>query len=222
MSTHIREKLAMLESRMNPERFEQLVNAEISLQGRPIEKRVCPDQYLGLISDSVSKQHFSQRLHANHRPNNACVLMVLESPHVEEFVGDPGPAKGVTGQMIRQYLMTSISRPEIENHGLILVNAIQHQCSLGSSTVVYRDRVFRAAWAKGGEIDFCDRIKLLFRSGDLLLNCCTKGNDFEINEPLRNLVEKALCESLPGVKSTRRMHPVSWFDAKWRGKEWKL
>lgn len=207
---------------MNPEQFAQLVNVEVSLQGRPIETRVCPDQYLGLIRESDSKPQFAQRLQANQRPTHECILMVLESPHVDEFVGDLGPAKGATGQMIRQYLMTSLGRPEIHNYGLILVNAIQHQCSLGSNTVVYRDRIFRAVWASGGEIDFCDRIISLFRSGDVLLNCCTKGNDFEINDPLRNLVEKALCKSIPDVRSLRRTHPASWFDAKWRSREWKF
>lgn len=207
---------------MIPEQFEKLVNAEIALQGRPIESRVCPDQYLGLISQSLTKSQFAHRWNANQRPDHPCVLMVLESPHVEEFIGEVGPAKGATGQMIRQHLIAALGIKDIQNYGLILINAVQNQCSLGSNTFVYRDRVFRAVWASGGEIDFCERIISLFRVGDVLVNCCTKGNDFEIKDPLRNLVEVALCKSIPTVKSLRRTHPASWFDEKWRGREWKF
>jgi hypothetical protein len=124
--------------------------------------------------------------------------------------------------MIREHLLTSLGLPNIQNHGLILVNAIQHQCSLGSDTKVYRDRIFRAVWASGGEPNFRNRIISLFRPSDVLVNCCTKGNDSEVNEPLRNLVEMALQASLPAIASLRRTHPASWFDTKWRGKEWKL
>ena len=207
---------------MNSEKFKEIVNVEVVLQGRPIETRECPDQYLGLICESVSMHQFARRLPANQRPSHACIVMVLESPHVDEYVGELGPAKGATGEMIRQHLMISLGLAETQNFGLILVNAIQHQCSLGSNTAVYRDRIFRAVWANGGEKDFSSRISTLYRSGDVLVNCCTRGNDFEINMPLRNLVEVALRKSIPDAICLRRTHPASWFDAKWRGKEWKV
>lgn len=207
---------------MNSKIFEQIVNQVVSLQGRPVESRVCPDQYLGVVCELAPGQPFAKRAPADQRPDHACVLVVLESPHVEEFVGEPGPAKGATGEMIRQYLPTILGLPEIQDHGLLLVNAIQHQCSLGTNTKVYRDRIFRAVWANGGESDFRNRIALRFRPGDVLVNCCTKGNDFEVFGPLRNLVEAALHEAIPNVVSLHRTHPASWFDAKWRSREWKV
>lgn len=207
---------------MDSEKFEKIVNAEVLLQGRPIETRECPDQYLGLLSESVLMHQFSQRLPASHRPSHACIVIVLESPHVEEFLGELGPAKGATGEMIRQHLNTSLGLSDNENLGLILVNAIQHQCSLGSRTVVYRDRIFRAVWEQGGEKDFSNRIETLYLPGDVLVNCCTKGNDFEINGPIRNLVEEALRKSLPCATRLRRTHPSSWFDPKWRGRKWNV
>jgi hypothetical protein len=137
-------------------------------------------------------------------------------------VGEPGPAKGFTGEMIKQHLGTVLGLPNIENYGLILVNAIQHQCSLGSNTTVYRDRIFRAVWSNGGAENFQNRIVSIFQVGDLIVNCCTKGNDFELYGPLRNLVEVALKASIPNTESVRRTHPSSWFEAKQRGKEWKV
>lgn len=207
---------------MDPKQFEQTVNAAVSLQGRPVEARECPDQFFGLIGELVGKPQFPMRAPAHDRSVQACILMILESPHVDEFIDDLGPAKGATGEMIRQHLMVSLGLPGLEDYGLVLVNAIQHQCSLGANTIVYRDRIFRAVWANGGEADFSRRIVSLFRPGDVLVNCCTKGNDFEIYSPLRNLVETALRTALPEYQSMRRMHPASWRDGNWRGKQWRI
>lgn len=202
--------------------FEKIVNRVVSLQGRPLEIRACPDQYLGKVAGFVEVPLTEGRTPAQKRTSEPCILLILESPHKEEFVGEPGPAKGFTGEMIKQHLGTVLGLPDLENYGLILVNAIQHQCSLGSNTTVYRDRIFRAVWSNGGAENFQKRIVSIFQVGDLIVNCCTKGNDFELYGPLRNLVEVALKASIPNTESVRRTHPSSWFEAKQRGKEWKV
>jgi hypothetical protein len=202
--------------------FEKIVNRVVSLQGRPLEIRACPDQYLGKVAGFVEVPLTEGRTPAQKRTSEPCILLILESPHKEEFVGEPGPAKGFTGEMIKQHLGTVLGLPDLENYGLILVNAIQHQCSLGSNTTVYRDRIFRAVWSNGGAENFQNRIVSIFQVGDLIVNCCTKGNDFELYGPLRNLVEVALKASIPNTESLRRTHPSSWFEAKQRGKEWKV
>lgn len=202
--------------------FEKIVNRVVSLQGRPLEIRACPDQYLGKVAGFVEVPLTEGRTPAQKRTSEPCILLILESPHKEEFVGEPGPAKGFTGEMIKQHLGTVLGLPDLENYGLILVNAIQHQCSLGSNTTVYRDRIFRAVWSNGGAENFQNRIVSIFQVGDLIVNCCTKGNDFELYGPLRNLVEVALKTSIPNTESVRRTHPSSWFEAKQRGKEWKV
>lgn len=202
--------------------FEKIVNRVVSLQGRPLEIRACPDQYLGKVAGFVEVPLTEGRTPAQKRTSEPCILLILESPHKEEFVGEPGPAKGFTGEMIKQHLGTVLGLPDLENYGLILVNAIQHQCSLGSNTTIYRDRIFRAVWSNGGAENFQNRIVSIFQVGDLIVNCCTKGNDFELYGPLRNLVEVALKASIPNTESVRRTHPSSWFEAKQRGKEWKV
>lgn len=207
---------------MDPKKFEQIVNEVVSLQGRPIESRQCPDQYLGSIGNLLNEPKFSMRVPAKNRPEEPCVLMVLESPHIDEFKDEPGPAKGLTGEMIRQHLGECINISGLEDYGLVLVNAIQHQCSLGSNTIVYRDRIFRAVWSSGGEEDFHKRIADLYLSGDVVVNCCTKGNDYEMHIPLRNLVEMALGPVIPNVARLRRMHPASWRKAEWRGVIWRV
>lgn len=205
---------------MDSRKFEQVVHDVVSLQGRPIETRQCPDQYLGSIGALLKKPLFPIRSPAQNRPNEACVLMILESPHIDEFIDEPGPAKGLTGEMIRQHLTESLSIHGLEDYGLVLVNAIQHQCSLGSNINVYRDRIFRAVWSKGGEGHFRKRLADLYQAGDVVVNCCTRGNDYEMHSPLRNLVETAIRTEIPHVKSIRRMHPASWRNVQWRATMW--
>ncbi len=207
---------------MKPIDFETIVNRVVSLQGRPLEIRACPDQYLGKVARFFEIPLSEARAAIQQRTSEPCILLILESPHKSEFVGESGPAKGFTGEMIKQHLKTVIGLADIENYGLILVNAIQHQCSLGSNTTVYRDRIFRAVWSNGGASNFQSRIVSLFQPGDLIVNCCTKGNDYELYDPLRNLVEVALKASLPNIASLRRTHPSSWFESNQRNKEWKV
>jgi hypothetical protein len=201
--------------------FEQIVSGAVALQGRPFEMRACPDQYLGALTEIIGKPQFPMRESVIKRPNSPCLIMVLESPHVDEFKDEPGPAKGFTGEMIRKYLPDALGRPLLEGMGLLLLNAVQYQCSLGSNTVVYRDRIFRATWSQGGKEDFLARFQSVVMPEDWVMNCCTKGNDFEINTPLRSLVELAVRQTVPQVQTIRRMHPASWRDQAWRGKEWR-
>ena len=200
--------------------FVQIVNSTVTLQGRSFEKRMCPDQYLGSLNEIIGNNIFPTRQSVTTRPNNPCLIMVLESPHVDEFKGEHGPANGLTGEMIRKHLLEAIDLSGVEGMGLVLLNAVQYQCSLGSNTVVYRDRIFRAVWCQGGRENFQARFKTVFKHGDMVMNCCTKGNDFEIHTPLRSLVELALRQAMPHIKTIRRMHPASWRDQAWRGKEW--
>lgn len=201
--------------------FEQIVGNTVSLAGHSFDVRACPDQYLGPLSDAVGKPQFPLRVAAQERTGNPCLVMVLESPHVDEFFGDFGPAKGFTGDMIRNFLHEVINLQDVDGFGLLLINAIQHQCSLGTSTSEHRDKIFRAVWTQGGQKNFVSRLRSVLRPGDVVMNCCTKGNDFELNTPLRSLVEASIRTHFPNVQTIRRMHPASWRTKSWRGVAWR-
>lgn len=183
--------------------------------------RACPDQYLGNLAESIGNTKFPMRKTASERSNRPCLILILESPHIDEFQGELGPAKGFTGKMIRQYLPDALGHAVIKDMGLVLLNAVQYQCSLGSNTIVYRDRIFRATWNQGGRENFIARLKSVLMPEDLVMNCCTKGNDFEVNVPLRSLVECAVREVFPQAKTMRRMHPASWKNQAYRIAEWR-
>jgi hypothetical protein len=201
--------------------FERIVDKTVALQGRPFEKRSCPDQYLGTLSEIIGQPVFPLRCSVDQRPSIPSLILVLESPHIDEFVNTFGPAKGYTGEMIRKYLPEAFELNRLGDYGLILLNAIQYQCSLGSNTAVYRDRIFRAVWAQGGKENFQYRFKGALQSSDLVMNCCTKGNDFEIHPPLRSLVEDAIRQINPEIQTIKRMHPAAWRNPAWRGKAWR-
>ena len=202
--------------------FEQIVGNTVSLTRHSFDARVCQDQYLGQLSDIIGRPQFPLRVTAEQRTGQPCLVMILESPHVNEFIGDPGPAKGFTGDMIRNYLQAAINLQDVDGFGLVLVNAIQHQCSLGMSTSEHRDKIFRAVWARGGQENFVSRLRSVLRPGDVVMNCCTKGNDFELNTPLRSLVEASMRHHFPEIQTIRRMHPASWRTKSWRSSSWRF
>ena len=201
--------------------FIQIVQAAIEAPEIKIETRTCPDQYFGPIKDVLQNVDFPFRLPVLQRTNAPCIIMVLESPHADEFIDEPGPAKGFTGEMIRRHLSEALSVNRLQSYDLILVNAIQHQCSLGLSTDLYRDQIFRAIWNEGGRENFESRMKQLYRKGDIVVNCCTKGNDYKTKTALRYFVEHEIRKTLPGVNSIKRMHPAAWREPSRIGVEWQ-
>jgi hypothetical protein len=201
--------------------YEQIVGNTVSLAGHSYDVRACPDQYLGPLSEIIGKPQFPLRVTAEQRTGQPFLVMILESPHVDEFIGELGPAKGFTGDMIRSFLQEAINLQDVDGFGLVLVNAIQHQCSLGISTSEHRDKIFRAVWAQGGQENFVSRLRSVLRPGDVVMNCCTKGNDFELNTPLRSLVEASMRHHFPEIQTIRRMHPASWRTKSLRGVAWR-
>lgn len=201
--------------------FEDIAKAVLlEKAARPIEARRCPDQYVGLISQFFyNPSDFPERVLVESRPSDIkCVIMILESPHIDEFSNSLGTEKGQTGRLIRANFLLVNGLSEYNNHGLILINAVQNQCSLGSSTDCYRDDVFATVWQNGAKEDFIRRLNSIFQPGDVIVNCCTKGN--MKNNELRRLVQ----QSIPSDKGEvlRRTHPSSWYSERNRNSQWKL
>jgi len=85
--------------------------------------------------------------------------------------------------------------------------AIQYQCSLGQKTSLYRDKLFWECWKnKCVREDFEMRVKNVFiEEGDILINCCTIGNNRISNHDLINIaLENMSLEFYEGK------HPSSW------------
>jgi len=185
-----------------------------------VEPRMCPDQYVGEINTFCENQvDFPIRVATGKRPNDLkCLIMVIESPHKLEFTGNPGPAKGSTGRLTRKWIKEIRGFSIYDSYGLILINAIQFQCSLGAPTKHFRDEVFKQVWSNGGEDDFIRRLSCIYREGDVITNCCTKGN--MKGSDLRRLVQPAIKLTAANCMTHRRTHPSCWFSKKNRAYEW--
>lgn len=112
-------------------RFENVVLRAVGPLVNGFETTTCPDTYVGLVSDLRSASaDFPTRQESTSRPAAHCVALILESPHDKEFKGAPGPAKGATGVQIPRHL-ARLLQGEPRSFGLLLINAVQHQCYSG-------------------------------------------------------------------------------------------
>jgi hypothetical protein len=153
--------------------------------------------------------------------NFSKMVLLLESPHKDEFSasGHPlRPANGKTGKKINQLLgkIVSNNSPKSLNNGTIykvyLVNAIQYQTSCYLGLHVYpwysknwrtiRNSVFKCLWNDnnlGLQKDLCTRIKMINPS--IIMNCVTGGNN---PKGLRAMVEQLV------HSNNLYNHPSSW------------
>ena len=191
------------------ERYSKVARTVTGRENIDLQCGACPDQRVGSIDDfDGNADAFPLREPVTRLDNSPCVVLVMESPHKDEFIGDWGPAKGKTGVQIRKHIASIVVSLGGQLSELILVNAIQHQCSLGEATHRYRDMVFWRLWASGGAEDFETRLVQIYQPGDMLLNCCT-GSDRR--NGLRQLVTAAIRNSLGTVTLHSGPHPSSWF-----------
>lgn len=213
-------------------KFKQIAVDEINSLCEKLPGK-CPDQYVGEIAqicyqngefnpkDKVRKEFDRddiKEVECIRTPMRSYVILILESPHVYEFKDKKikGPAQGPTGTNIRIHLMEILNHKKILGHnlkdkyqgyGLILMNAIQYQCSLGMPTEYFRDKIFCQLWKDGGESNFKERLKGTFQENDVLINCCTTGAE------KRNLVTQSIRDISPklGIEYLiTGSHPSFW------------
>ena len=143
---------------------------------------------------------------------------------VDEFEGEhPRPANGQTGRNIAEYLLSVKGLSECREYGLILINAVQYQCSRGKDTKLFRDQTFREIWTQNGRSNFIERFGLVYEEGDLVINACTRGNkERPFREQLRCLVHSAVLEAMESrtPEPLRRNHPVRWNMTARQNYEW--
>lgn len=183
----------------------------------------CPDQYVGCLGDLSKHVGFTEgsRRETDFREQGRrCIILVLESPHKDEFQDGQaiGPAVGSTGRNIAEHLWDMPEfKPLAAETGVILMNAIQYQCSLGEPTWKCRDDVFRKLWSdRGYSVDFKTRLRKIIRAGDVVANCCTKGKK---RKYLREMVHESIVEVLDERKNVPlygRAHPCSWWSPRVR------
>jgi len=194
--------------------FEQIVASEYPDIGRTVPPQ-CPDVYAGRVGDiPKGSKDWGFAVSLPPRPaDQPCIILVLESPHVREYdrryAYTPWPANGSTGRNIRRWAPVLADSLGLDDSvGLVLLNAIPYQCSLGEEGEwrERRNRLFESSWAQGGREFFLQRLRKWYQPHDVVVNACTKARE---REPLRGMVEEAL-ESSGIQHRARRWHPAAW------------
>ncbi|XTR36473.1 hypothetical protein ACQQ2T_07865 [Paraclostridium tenue] len=160
-----------------------------------LSKKICDDEMIGTLEYNKGEYEFKLRDDYETeiiRPsdydkypytisNYKKLVVVLESPHIDEFKCELGnrPANGETGKRFRNNFDLIINNKyssslQPDNYIIYLVNSIQYQCSLGFKPDSFRDYVWLELW-KNKDIrdDFVGRIDSI--DPDIIINCCTKG-----------------------------------------------
>lgn len=230
--------------------FADVANAVLLARGTSLQAHLatvasfcglrCPDQVVGQAIVRAGQFHYLGDIEAGFErhsiealaeSNRRRLILILESPHVDEYRFDratgrlvpAGPANGSTGRHIRKYLhRQKMPDPVLwglrdgDIVGIVLVNAVPFQCSLGVPTSQFRDAVFSAAWQHPvlGRDYFLARLDSLWRKEDLVINCCTKG---ALDESLADMVmaslHQLLAQRVPVHYPVHRLtHPYRWFD----------
>ena len=200
----------------------------------------CPDQWVGRVLYSPhgfcylgnAFNDFTWRRNLSEIPSDIKnifnLLIILESPHVDEYKMDSdggfsaiGPANGQTGRNLRAYLDTAtveitrqINFKNPKEFNLFLMNAVPYQCSLGEKlkgqNSKNRDAIFLNCWKYAKE-DFIERLTRYTNEKTIVINACTKGTrkrGHDLN--LSRQVDEAVT-SLNVFKNNyfKRCHPSS-------------
>ena len=189
-----------------------------------IETRRCDDQFVGTaqIIDHSTRLHddggtdFAMRIRLQEwdRPKVSAIILILESPHTSEYeYPTPKPAAGDgygdTGRGLRSLFYAACPVHLFLPNGdypLVLMNAVQYQCSLGFNPKKYRNKVFLKCWDLFGKQDFENRLFSMYKGNDIVINCCTAAGPKR--RKLREVVE-ASC-SLVGGSTLKIEHPANW------------
>jgi hypothetical protein len=135
---------------------------------------------------------------------------------VSEFLGSEETKENLVGALLGRDLL----EPGRE-YALILMNAVQHRCSLDVKTEEHRDKVFRAMWAEE-EVVACFEHRLRSyggADGAIIVNACTRGNDTTAGEgangsdaleELRQLVEHRIRRVRSDGSHLKVSHPSGW------------
>lgn len=214
-----------MESRTLKDKFlsiaESLVSPANSLT--PVERTrcviSCPNQSVGRIGDISKTKSFTREEITKVSQNTKIVLLILESPHTDEYLQDNsgcwrarGPACGCTGYWIRHHLLTVLqfvnSSIDYTQWELLLVNAVRFQCSLGRNLQQRQNRCLKEKILRKClqthvfRKDLRDMVRDVVDGRTcLVVNACTKQTRGAVTELLLPNVSNGVVEC---------DHPSSW------------
>ena len=161
----------------------------------PFTLHPCMDQIVGTLTNGIympsQRSNIDYQISNGHRFINNIVqdpiVIVLESPHKNEYDASGnaiGPAQSTTGRLFNLKFTSMVSNSTIadaislDTHDVIMVNAVQYQCSLGNplntrANRAIRDQIWLNCLSGGCAQDLIYRIDAI--DPMCVINLCTKG-----------------------------------------------
>ena len=188
------------------------------------DKYICKDNYVGEfeikngIVQKLDTCYFSAeerikhlgdcnienliKLRKKETSNNKRIVVILESPHKEEYkflnlykaIKLPQlpsmPAMGHTGTKLQENFINSVKVFLKDGcYDIILMNGVQYQCSLGDDTDKHRDRIWLKMWLE--EEKDKDLIRRLEEyKPDIIFNLCTNGGHKKDEKLITNSIDE--------------------------------
>ena len=183
---------------------------------------------------------FSQSAFYDRVPEADTILLLLESPHVEEYQSDPesgwlrrnAPAQGNTGRRIQEHFADVLSRGELSHElcdgaKVVIANPVQYLASLRSIVEILdvdtkerreirsrvRDAVWLALWSiEAVRRDFEERLRRY--EARVVINACTRtmSNAWTAPYPMSAHVAAFVAAHCPSAEQYETTHPSRWFD----------
>lgn len=143
-----------------------------------------------------------------------CVIYLLESPHIDEFINEPYfPAKGMgngdTGKLLSDHMVTILNKYIVSESDIFIMNRIQYQTSLGWQDRKIKESVFNKMWQDSTVYnDLIHRVQTIVEKYEeiVIFDCNTKIIRGLINK--NDIFENA---EQSNITMYTFYHPSSWF-----------
>lgn len=170
--------------------FQNITNYTDKCQNRIVQ------YYASTENDFAKNNSFDEDSISNFRSGASKVVIILESPHKDEYsdkdgkINNPICANGQTGDNLEKHLSQLMTEMKLndKNVDIAIINAIPYQCSQGVSTEILRDFVWLKSWYEFGYIKTYELLEKI--NPDFIVNCCTKGCHFIPSKNAVNISEK--------------------------------
>lgn len=208
----------------------------------------CPDQVRGRLVNGVYEDKDIKRVtnfvdyelskerlpfaKLGNEKLESVMAIILESPHTDEFelkdgkLKAIGPAQGKTGIRFKEKFEDILKGSDIYQnikegiYPIVILNAIQFQCSCGNNLQVYKNKKARDKnWVACFKSECLNDLKLRLQALQpcAIINLCTKGLHTKSRPDLQSKLNEYISEHkclFPNAAYAIGYHPSIWWNSK--------
>lgn len=141
------------------------------------------------------------------------IVVIVESPHIEEFYGDCAisPLNGESGKRFCKYFVNCLqSNGKTSSYlkngvKIAVINPVRHQASLGICPI--SETIKELVWEQMFKCEkdyFVDLIKKFKKKNILVLNLCTEGSVVKMHDCISDIMHNEK------IRFYNEKHPITW------------